>query len=102
MMSLRTTGVTMSKGPGVKQRLILDEVERRPWGFYLVELLPDNHSEAEYQALHRACMNLYAQGRVTCIRYTTGTRRQCRYGKLLLLKPGLMPPVNRLSVKGIT
>lgn len=96
----------MSKGFGTKQRQILAEVERRPWGFYLIELLPENHTESEYQSLFRAFDKLNRAGHVESIVYMCGPRRY-RFGKVLIYKPGLPRPVGRpeleraLSVKGV-
>jgi len=97
----------MSKGFGVKQRQILAEVEKRPLGFYLIELLPEKHTESEYQSLFRAFNNLYRGGHLNAIVYMYGPR-QYQFGRVLIYKPGLARPVNRpeiprgLSVKGVT
>ena len=47
----------MSRGLGQIQKLVLAEVAKRPY-FYLMELLPPNFTESQYQSLYRACQTL--------------------------------------------
>ena len=64
----------MSRGPGKWQRAILCEIDKGEW-FYLVSLLPDGYSDAQYKALHRAATTLADDGRLSYLVYIAGTRR---------------------------
>lgn len=79
----------MSKGLGRKQRLILDELGKRPY-FYLIDLVSANPTEAEYQALYRAFQGLWQRGLVGCVRYISG-----KYGKVLVIRPDIPDPEHR-------
>lgn len=74
----------MSKGPGKWQRAILAELEKRE-AFYLSELLPGQHTRANYVALLRAADRL-PQAQAQVIRFTYSTRQD---GHIVIVRPGL-------------
>ena len=62
----------MSRGPGRWQREILaalDQVE----AFYLVDLLPDGYTRAQYNGAHRAAVRLDDTGRIALKHFIYGT-----------------------------
>lgn len=64
----------MSKGPGKWQRLILSELAIRD-RFNLRELLEPTFTKAEYNALHRAMIELEDAGRIKVYRFGFGVGR---------------------------
>lgn len=82
----------MSRGPGRWQRLILAEVERGRC-FYLVDLLPITYTRADYNALHRASVQLEKADRITVWRF------MCGWKKTAICPPGAPNPAREsLSV----
>jgi hypothetical protein len=72
----------MSKGPGKWQRLILSELAIRD-RFNLQELLGTIFTKAEYNALHRAMLELERAGRIKVHRFAYGVGVRswvCRFG----------------------
>lgn len=63
----------MSRGPGKWQRLVLAALDQQP-AWYAADLLPADHTRAEYVALLRAVGALEACGHIVVDRY------QCRAG----------------------
>ena len=61
----------MSKGPGKWQRLIMTELAIRD-RFNLQELLGETFTKAEYNALHRAAMQLERAGKIKVHRFALG------------------------------
>lgn len=77
----------MGRGPGIWQRLILDRIATGTQ-FYLVALLPDGYTTAQYSALHRAAYNLEDAGIISIARYLCGIK------KCLIGPPGAgIPPI---------
>ena len=64
----------MSKGPGKKQKIILDKAASGEW-FYLIDLLPKNYTEKEYQSLYRAFRALLEKGLIQEIRFIYGNEK---------------------------
>jgi hypothetical protein len=83
----------MSKGPGRRQRLILDELRRRE-RFYLADLLSAGFSRAEYNALHRAALKLNDAGKCDVFVYMCGPRR------VVCMRPGVGQPADRDTLDG--
>jgi hypothetical protein len=67
-------GWTLGRGPGIWQRLILDRIATGTQ-FYLVALLPDGYTTAQYSALHRAAYNLENAGIISIARYLCGIKK---------------------------
>ena len=74
----------MSRGPGKRERAILEAVKVHEC-IYLEDLL-STHTLAEYKAMHRAARRLEDTGRVSCVHYAFGAPR------LLLMRPGFFAP----------
>jgi len=78
----------MSRGPGRWQRLILRELERRDV-FYLIDLLPQEHTMTDYKALHRAFVRLTDGGKIGYWRFL------CGQAKIVVCRPGSAQPDRR-------
>ncbi len=75
----------MSKGPGKWQRIILSRLAIRD-RFTLQELLGRTFTKAEYNALHRAMLELENAGRIKVHRFALGAGVGlwiCRFGATL-------------------
>jgi hypothetical protein len=62
----------MSRGPGFWQRAILAAFDQAE-SFYLVDMLPDGYTKAQYNAAHRAAQRLNDGERISLWHYTYGT-----------------------------
>jgi hypothetical protein len=72
----------MSKGPGKWQRMILSGLAIRD-RFTIQELLGRTFTKAEYNALHRAMVELEDAGRIKVHRFALGSGGRawiCRFG----------------------
>jgi hypothetical protein len=79
----------MSRGPGRWQRTILAALNEAE-NFYLVDVLPNGYTKAQYNAAHRAAMNLVDDGRISMTRFLCGGGRRGGL-KTVLGKPGTNP-----------
>lgn len=62
----------VSRGPGFWQRAILAAFDQAE-SFYLVDVLPDSYTRAQYNAAHRAAQKLDDQRRISMRHFTFGT-----------------------------
>jgi hypothetical protein len=88
----------MSRGPGIWQRRILDTLEKYP-AFYLMDLLPKDHTRSQVVALNRAARQLASNYKIETLSWWT------RFGKggfITVLRPGYSKPtvkdIPRVSV----
>ena len=82
----------MSRGAGKWQRRILEALEQRP-AWFVVSLLPEQFTRAEYVALLRAVGVLEQAGRVEVDRYQCWATKP---GRLVVRRPGAAVNVDKI------
>lgn len=65
----------MSKGYGMRERAILEAIQRKGGWLYLRDILPKQYTKAEYNALHRAAFNLANKRKIGCLHWLVGVTR---------------------------
>jgi hypothetical protein len=74
----------VSRGPGFWQRAILAAFDQAE-SFYLVDVLPDGYTKAQYNAAHRAAQRLDDVDRISLWNFTLGTPH------VVIGRPGVKP-----------
>lgn len=82
----------MSRGPGRWQRLVIEGLERRP-AYYVVSLLPEKFTRAQYSALLRAVASLEERGRIEVDRYHCWATKP---GRVVVRRPGARVSVDEI------
>jgi hypothetical protein len=92
----------MSRGPGLWQRQILSALERYP-AFYLMDLLPEEHTRSQVVALNRAARQLASAYKIGMIRWMGKVGYS---GFITVVRPGYPSPnrkdVPRINVASVT